>query len=135
MSEKWYKQGLRFHCTGCGKCCTGSPGYVWVSDREVEEISQFLQISFEECIKKYTRKVERRLSLLENDLSYDCIFLKDKSCQIYSIRPKQCRKFPWWSENLKTKKDWEEEATRCEGINHADAPLISFREIEKQLDS
>ncbi|KAG6559312.1 Putative zinc- or iron-chelating domain [Candidatus Rhabdochlamydia oedothoracis] len=135
MSEKWYKEGLRFHCTGCGKCCTGSPGYVWVSDSEVKEISQFLQISFEECIKKYTRKVVGRLSLLEDYLSYDCVFLKDKNCQIYSTRPKQCRKFPWWLENLKTKKDWEEEAIRCEGINHVDAPLISFGEIEKQVDS
>ncbi len=101
----------------------------------MEEISQFLQISFEECIKKYTRKVGGRLSLLEDYRSYDCVFLKGKSCQIYSVRPKQCRKFPWWSENLKTKKHWEEEAIRCEGINHADAPLFSFGEIEKQLDS
>ncbi|MGL4539356.1 MAG: YkgJ family cysteine cluster protein [Candidatus Rhabdochlamydia sp.] len=135
MSEKWYKEGLRFGCTECGKCCTGSPGYVWISDEEVEKIAQFLQISFEECIKKYTRKVAGRLSLLEDYHNYDCIFLKDKRCQIYSTRPKQCRNFPWWLETLKTKKNWEEEAIRCEGINHANAPLISFEEIEKQLDS
>lgn len=135
MSKKWYKEGLRFVCTGCGKCCTGAPGYVWVSDVEITEIAQFLQISFEECVKKYTRKVAGRTSLLEDYRSYDCIFFKDNQCQIYASRPKQCRSFPWWLENLKTKKDWEKEALRCEGINHPDAPLISLEEIEKQLDS
>lgn len=135
MSKKWYKEGLRFHCTGCGKCCTGTPGYVWVSDVEIEEIAQILQISFEACVKKYVRKVAGRSSLLEDPRTYDCVFLKDNQCQIYSSRPKQCRSFPWWLENLKTKKDWEEEALRCEGINHPDAPLISLEEIEKQLDS
>lgn len=135
MSKKWYKEGLRFTCTECGKCCTGSPGYVWVSDIEIEKIAQLLQISFEEFVKKYTRKVAGRTSLLEDYRSYDCIFLKDNRCQIYASRPKQCRSFPWWIENLKTRKDWEKEALRCEGINHPDAPVISLEEIEKQLDS
>ena len=35
----WYRDGLRFECTQCGKCCTGAPGYVWVDDDEVEALS------------------------------------------------------------------------------------------------
>ena len=32
----WYKDGLRFQCTGCGDCCTGGPGYVWVNQAEID---------------------------------------------------------------------------------------------------
>ena len=37
--EPWYKEGLRFKCTECGKCCTGAPGYVWVNKEEVAEMA------------------------------------------------------------------------------------------------
>ena len=30
-SPEWYRDGLRFECTRCGACCTGAPGYVWVT--------------------------------------------------------------------------------------------------------
>jgi hypothetical protein len=35
----WYKDGLRFTCTGCGDCCTGAPGYVWVNKEEIEALA------------------------------------------------------------------------------------------------
>ncbi len=136
MEEPWYKNGLRFSCTGCGKCCTGSPGYVWINDQEITEMADFLKISFEEFVKKYTRKVADRLALLEHPRNYDCVFLKDKKiCTLYNARPKQCRTYPWWPENLESKKAWEEESKRCEGINHADAPLISFKEIKGTMNA
>lgn len=122
--ELWYKDGLRFGCTQCGKCCTGSPGVVWVGDKEIDEMAAFLQITPLEFVEKYTRRIGTRLSLTEDQKTYDCAFLKENRCQIYGARPKQCRTFPWWSENLKSQEAWEEAAARCEGINHPDAPLI-----------
>jgi len=129
----WYKDGLRFKCTGCGQCCTGSPGHVWVTPAEIEAMAEFLKISMEEFIKKYTRRVGNRVSLKEHSKPYDCVFLKDKKCQVYGARPTQCRTYPWWSENLKSPQHWEETASRCEGIDHPDAPLISLGEIQKHL--
>ncbi|MGC1878671.1 MAG: YkgJ family cysteine cluster protein [Rhabdochlamydiaceae bacterium] len=129
----WYKEGLRFKCTECGQCCTGSPGYVWVTLSEIEAMAEFLKIPAEEFIKKYTRRIGHRLSLKEDPKTYDCVFLKGKRCEVYGDRPKQCRTFPWWSENLKSAEHWQETANRCEGINHPDAPLISLREIQKHL--
>lgn len=133
MVEPWYKEGLSFSCTGCGKCCTGAPGYVWVGEAEIVEMAKFLEIEPKEFIQKYTRSVFGRFALLENKSNYDCVFLKDKLCKIYGARPQQCRKFPWWPENLESKKSWEELSHYCEGINHKDASVISFEKIKNEL--
>lgn len=129
----WYQEGLRFKCTQCGKCCTGSPGFVWITQEDIQEMARFLAISPQEFIELYTRRAHGRLALLEKSISYDCIFLKNKKeCQLYGSRPKQCRQFPWWPGNLESKKNWEEAARECEGINHPEAPLISFKKIEEE---
>ncbi len=131
----WYKDGLKFKCTGCGKCCTGTSGYVFVSDKEVEELASFLKISVTDFKCKYTRFAYGKLALLEKKRGedYDCIFLKGKQCEVYPARPQQCRKYPWWESNLKSKKSWEETAGECEGIDHPDAPVVSLKEITEAL--
>ena len=126
----WYKKGLRFKCTGCGECCTGAPGYVWLSAQEIDEIAAHLNISKEEFLSRYTRSVFGRRSLIEDKTTFDCVFLKDKKCNIYSARPKQCRTFPWWRENLTSLDSWKEMAERCEGVDHPDAPVVPFETIE-----
>lgn len=130
-NSPWYADGLRFECTGCGQCCTGAPGYIWVSGEEIQQIAQFLNFSIEEFSERYLRRVKGRLSLLELPKTFDCIFLKDKKCQIYSVRPIQCRTFPWWPKNLKSEKEWRDAARFCEGIR-AEAPLIPLETIEEQ---
>jgi uncharacterized protein len=132
--QPWYEEGLRFNCTGCGQCCTGSPGYVWVSEEEMSAIANFMQISLQDFVRLYVRRVNGRFSLLEHPKNFDCVFLKDKKCQIYSVRPIQCRTFPWWPKNLKTKEDWQEAAQFCEGIN-IEAPLIPIQTIQEQLNA
>lgn len=129
----WYKKGLNFECTGCGQCCTGSPGAVWLDDADIDQMTAYLNISREEFIKRYTRLINGHLSLLEFPRSYDCVFLRDKKCLVYGARPKQCRTFPFWPENLTSKESWEETAQRCEGINDS-APLISLAQIEQSLE-
>ena len=133
MVDVWYKQGLKFGCTGCGKCCTGSPGYVWIDEKDIATMAKFLNISPELFVQRYTRSIGGRLSLREDARNYDCIFLKGKACQIYEARPKQCKTFPWWPEQLESEASWKEAAERCEGINHPDAPLVAFGEIQHQV--
>lgn len=129
----WYKNGLRFSCTQCGKCCTGGPGYVWIDDEEMAEIAAFLNISVEDFILKYTRKVHGRIALLEDKTSFDCVFLHGRACKVYGARPRQCRTFPWWPENLKDTESWKETAKRCEGIQ-PEAPLVAIEDIQQQLN-
>lgn len=134
MAEKdpWYSKGLHFECTGCGKCCTGSPGYVWVDQNEIKQIAQYLNISVEEFSRKYLRQVKGRLSLIEYSNPCDCVFLKEKKCQIYPVRPTQCRTYPWWPRTLKSEQEWKEAARECEGIR-PEAPLVPFETIQEQL--
>lgn len=129
----WFKEGLRFTCTGCGQCCTKEPGYVWVSEEEVRQMADHLAISPGEFKKRYTRDVFGRTSLREDSKNFDCIFLKEKRCQIYASRPRQCKTFPWWKENVATKEAWEETARRCEGINHPEALVVSCDTILENL--
>ena len=93
-----------------------------------------LGISLKEFLQQYTRLVDGELSLKEHPRTYDCIFLQDgNKCKVYQARPKQCRTFPFWPENMKSKEAWEQTAKRCEGIDHTHAPLIPLRIIEENL--
>ncbi len=133
--ELWYSKGLRFECTGCGKCCTGPPGYVWVSEEEIEAMAAHLKINILDFKEKYVRAVDGRLSLREVkiDDNYACIFLSvDNKCQLYANRPIQCQTFPWWPSNLKSINAWNETAQSCEGIN-ASAEFVDSDEISIQL--
>jgi Fe-S-cluster containining protein len=131
--KKWYNQGLNFKCTGCGKCCTGSSGYVWVSQEEIASIALYLKLDINEFVKKYIRVINGRFSLKEkiNGPDFDCIFLKEKQCQVYEVRPVQCKSFPWWKENLISKESWNEASKECEGIS-TKAPLVKFKTIQQQ---
>jgi Fe-S-cluster containining protein len=122
---------LPFKCTGCGKCCTGGPGYIWVSDDEILSIAGYLKMSVEQFYRKYLRRVGDRISLKEKGVkNFDCIFLNGTKCQIYPVRPKQCKTFPFWPSLLRSEEGWKEAAERCEGI-YPDAPLVPLETIEE----
>ena len=121
---KWYQAGLHFGCTQCGNCCGGFPGYVWVTNQEAEAIAAFLKMPTGEFIKKYTTRAGRRMTLIEKD-NYDCIFLDRKGekvgCEIYSVRPQQCRTWPFRKRNITDADSWNEQGRRCGGINRGRA--------------
>lgn len=135
IDDLWYKNGLRFKCTECGKCCTGSPGFVWLEEEDITRLTKRLNISREIFLKQYTRQIQGRYSLIEHPKNYDCIFLKEKkTCRVYEDRPKQCQTFPFWKEVLESKEAWEQTKRQCEGIDHPDAPCISAEEIKKKAE-
>ncbi len=131
--EPWYQDGIPFRCTECGQCCTGSPGYVWLTEEEMEAIAAYLKMPLDRFIQRYVRRIGSRYSLKEDSKTYDCLFLKGKKCQIYPVRPTQCRTFPWWPQHLETPQSWKEASQHCEGMCQTEAPLVSREEIEKQL--
>ena len=111
----WYADGLRFECTRCGRCCTGE-GYVWVDEERILEIVEFLDVSVEAIMRRYVRRVDGRLSLVEKEHA-DCVFWeRERGCTIYPVRPLQCRTFPFWPEHLESPEAWRELATEVPGI-------------------
>ena len=126
---KWYKDGLQFECTKCGKCCTGKPGYVWVKVEDMHRIAEFLGLRFRDFMSRYVRKIGNYYSLIEKP-NWDCIFY-DSGCTIYPVRPLQCRTFPFWKENLLTPANWEQTGKQCEGI--ATGKTYSAEEIDELL--
>ncbi len=116
-TQPWYHEGLKFECTGCGDCCTGSPGYVWVNQEEVVAMAAQVNLTVTEFEDEYTRKIGIRRSLKELPGSYDCVFLdsETRKCQVYSARPRQCKTWPFWDSNLRSPDDWERTCDQCPG--------------------
>lgn len=120
MDKPWYRDGLKFTCTQCGNCCTGAPGYVWVTREERAQIAEFLNGQANMTEQEYLRRVGFRHSLVERS-NGDCIFLTNvngkRICSIYPVRPHQCRTWPFWSSNLRTPQAWEAASRDCPGMN------------------
>ncbi|WP_104761657.1 YkgJ family cysteine cluster protein [Helicobacter cetorum] len=113
-------------CENCGaKCCVGDSGYIFVSAQDMQRMSVFLGLEFEEFTKKYVKKVGYKYSLIEKDakdLGLACVFLdlETKRCQIYSVRPKQCQTFPFWDSVKNFSKEQKEAFCQsCPGIKCA----------------
>ena len=138
----WYADGLNFTCTQCGNCCTGGPGYVWISKVEIARLAAHLKITPAETVKRYCRKIGGRISLNERltpSGNYDCVFLverpgepcasgtelqpgqavplKRRGCSIYPVRPLQCRTWPFWDGLLASRENWDRAAKGCHGMN------------------
>lgn len=114
----WHETGINFECIACGKCCGGEPGFIWVNDKEIKLISEFLAISEDEFRKTYLVKVMGKYSIKEQK-NYDCIFLDKESrkCKIYKVRPDQCSRYPFWNSLLEDKKLWNYYSKKCPGMD------------------
>ncbi len=138
--REWYADGLRFECTQCGDCCTGRPGFVLFTDEEAAAIAERIGVTPEEFHEKYTHDTAagRSLAEVKSEFGYDCVFLdRDNDlgkplCSIHDLRPTQCRTFPFWPENLRTKASWARVAKECEGVNRGN--LVKIEDIRIQRD-
>jgi len=127
----WWKNGLRFKCKGCGACCTGTPGYVWLTDEELKEIAKYCGVEPRKFRKNSTRKVRRKTTLIEQR-NGDCLMFQDgRGCIIYPVRPTQCRTYPFWKKIMKSRRAWNREGRECPGIGKGDK--FSSDEIKSRL--
>ncbi len=129
--EPWYKDGLRFTCSGCGDCCTGSPGYVWVNNEEIAQLAALVRLSVEDFEAEHVRQIGVRKSLVEYE-NGDCVFFDNKSrkCGVYSARPRQCRTWPFWDSNIRTPDAWAETCQVCPGSGQG--RLYQLEEVQQQ---
>jgi Fe-S-cluster containining protein len=110
---------IGFKCTGCGNCCSGSSGYIWLNKQEQINISKKLNLPLKKFLEKYTFIAENKISLKEikkKENDYWCIFLeKNKKCKIYDVRPHQCKSYPYWKNVVDDKNYLEFVLQDCPG--------------------
>lgn len=124
---------LRFECTGCGACCTGGADhYVETNATERTAIRAFLGLSPAWFRRRYLVRVDADTTGIRLERNGRCPFLgTDNRCRVYPVRPRQCRTYPWWPELVERKRDWTEEARRCEGMNRG--TVVPLGTIERSL--
>lgn len=132
--------GLRFTCTQCGNCCTGPTGFVIFTDKEAGAMAKEVGVSKARFYERYTRDTIVGRSLNENKtgFGYDCVFLTRDAktgktgCSVYASRPEQCRTWPFWDSNLRTKRDWARASKGCPGMDTGE--LHSVKHIQLTRD-
>ncbi len=135
---------IRFKCTQCSQCCYGGKyAYVRANAQEIEAITAHMNISVEAFKNNYLVKLVDHgygIRMKKSSLSKviqtkgHCVFLnKEGKCNIYPVRPAQCRTYPFWPEILISEDKWNNEVARCEGINQGDVIDTAHIEQQKQL--
>ncbi|MCF7824749.1 MAG: YkgJ family cysteine cluster protein [Candidatus Marinimicrobia bacterium] len=124
--SRFYSEGLHFECTGCGACCKLGGGFVYPSLEDVGFAARHLKLSVSAFTKKYMELNDGHY-VFKND-GDNCIFYDKNGCTIYEARPTQCRTYPFWKANLKSKFRWKMIEEECEGVGQG--KLFSFEEIE-----
>ena len=110
----FFDKGLFFECQQCGCCCTGDPGFVYVYPGEAVKIAKYLSMSVSIFVEKFLYPYNEGYSIREYE-DGRCFFYQE-GCTVYPVRPGQCRTFPFWFENLRSSKKWQQVSKECPGI-------------------
>ncbi|MFZ1984336.1 MAG: YkgJ family cysteine cluster protein [Desulfatitalea sp.] len=125
----FFDQGLRFACQRCGQCCTGAPGKVFVGPDEIGPMADHLDMAVGPFTETYLYPYKDSYSIAE-DPHGNCLFF-DQGCTLYTVRPLQCRTFPFWFSNLRSEKRWLKIQQECPGIGQG--RLYSRQEILERV--
>ncbi|MBN1634529.1 MAG: YkgJ family cysteine cluster protein [Ignavibacteria bacterium] len=90
VHKLYEKISEQIDCTRCGNCCINlSPP---LTNKEIDILSRHLNISSKEFEDTYIELDEENCKCLSK---IPCIFLKDKICSVYEIRPTECAEYPY----------------------------------------
>ena len=132
MRGAWWADGVHFSCQpDCGRCCDEPGGIVYLSRTDAQRLADHAGLSVQEYLRRdCTTTLDGRYVLRSNQSDGICIYLDEKKqCTIYEVRPQQCKAFPWWAENLRSKRSWNNVKATCPGLTAEDAILIRGEEI------
>jgi len=111
------EKGLKFSCqAGCGACCK-VPGRVDVTEADIKNMANHFGMKEKKFISIFLKKSKDGAVLEERD-DNSCIMLgKTGACNVYPVRPIQCRTYPFWDEILANDFTWLLEKKFCPGID------------------
>ncbi len=122
----WFAEGLRFKCLGCGRCCRGEAGGIFLRPGDERRLAEFFDLSIDELRRRFETQRWRFPSLKECS-GGACVMLDDRReysltyerarCKIYAVRPIHCRTWPFWPQLLESPDAWKAAARRCPGMD------------------
>ena len=136
MRGPWWKNGVHFSCQpNCGKCCDEPGGIVYLSPDDATRLAAHAELDVEAWLERGTRQTyDGRYVLKSREEDGICIHLNaQQQCNIYEVRPQQCRAFPWWGENMATPSSWASVKRNCPGIDAEDAILVDGQTIRLNI--
>jgi len=130
-NASWWEKGVRFECQGSGKCCTsrGEYGYVYLDLEDRRRMAKTLKLRTSSFTRRYCEQTNGWWHLISPEK--DCIFLEGTRCGVYRGRPKHCRTWPFWPENMGARTWSKEIKSFCPGIGKG--RLYSKNEILDRL--
>lgn len=129
----WWKDGLPFGCTQCGKCChaRGEVNHVAVNAQEQKDLARHLGLGLREFRKRFTEQDADGYRGLRFEDGH-CVFLQGARCSVHDAKPVQCRTWPFWPELLKSRAAYAREVQSfCPGSRSG--TLVPAAEIQRQL--
>ena len=130
----WYADGLRFECQpDCAQCCSRHDdyAYVYLEGDDLARLAAHFGMTRAAFRRKWTRK-DDGYTILKID-GAACPFLEGTRCSVYDARPIQCGTFPFWRENVRSRKRWESLGAFCPGIGRGS--FVSLESILAQTRS
>ena len=129
MPSDTIKTDAFFKCRKCGECCKGYGG-TYLTDNDIELISQFINSSSTRFVDHYCNLSGNRPVLAQREDGY-CIFW-DQLCTIHPVKPLMCRKWPFLESILVDSTNWLIMADSCPGIQ-TDVDLTDVEEIVRHM--
>ena len=103
---------------------------MYVAPEEITAIADYLGRSRQDLMKETLYPFRDSYSIAEDEQG-NCL-MYDQGCRIYPVRPRQCRTYPFWLTNLRSRYAWKETAAECPGIGRG--PLYSREAILEVLE-
>ena len=136
MRGPWWKNGVHFSSQpNCGKCCDQPGGIVYVSADDATRLAAHADLDVHAWLERDTRQTyDGRYVLKSREEDGICIHLNaQQQCNVYDVRPQQCRAFPWWGENMVSASSWASVKRSCPGIDAEDAILVDGQTIRLNI--
>ena len=131
MNSEEVKPDDIFECKMCGDCCKGYGG-TYLTDKDIENIADFVQIDTASFTLKYCTRSGNRPILDQSDDGY-CIFW-DEKCTIHPVKPKMCKDWPFLKSVLVDIANWQTMGRSCKGIK-TDIPDAKVRDCIRKIRS
>lgn len=137
-AKPWWSDGIEFLCQpDCGKCCEEPNGMVFLAESDIIRLANHFDLTTSEYLRQHCkRSIDGRFILASNVETQFCQYYNEnKQCDVYVSRPSQCQAFPFWQENLATKKHWKQVVNACPGLQSEDGILIDGNAIRLHMNA